>query len=42
MELLYKSKIACSSFEFFTHGGMIFLFATSTLFAAVSATCFDS
>lgn len=40
MELFYKRDIACSSFQFFTHGGMLFLFSTSTLFAIVYLTIF--
>ena len=28
-------ELACESFKFFTHGGMVFLFSTSILFAVV-------
>ena len=28
--------LPCDSFKFFTHGGMIFLFTTSAMFAVVS------
>ena len=35
-ELLKSDTLACHNLELFTHGGMIFLFTTSILFAIVS------
>ena len=39
MEFFNPLELPCDGFQFFTHGGMVFLFSTSIIFTFVSYPC---